>query len=84
MAAGRQGVVLPGAGRQVDGDRGESRRVDLRDRHAERAFSTGITTSIVDRTNHYVVTRDGQRFLVNLSAEDENSAPITVVSHWRR
>jgi hypothetical protein len=29
-----------------------------------------------------VVTRDGQRFLVNRSAEDENSAPITVVMHW--
>jgi len=26
--------------------------------------------------------RDGQRFLVNISAEDENSAPITVVLNW--
>ena len=46
-------------------------------------FSTGITTSIVDRTNNYVATRDGQRFLVNLGAEDENSAPITVVINWQ-
>ena len=45
-------------------------------------FTTGITTAIVDRRNHYVVTRDGQRFLVNISAEDENSAPITVVLNW--
>ena len=46
-------------------------------------FTTGITTSIVDRTNNYVVTKDGQRFLVNLGAEDENSAPITVVIDWQ-
>jgi eukaryotic-like serine/threonine-protein kinase len=46
-------------------------------------FNTGVTASFVDRRNQYVVTRDGQRFLVNISAEDENSAPITVVLNWR-
>jgi Tol biopolymer transport system component len=45
-------------------------------------FNTGITGSFLDRRNQYVVTRDGQRFLVNISAEDENSAPITVVLNW--
>jgi Tol biopolymer transport system component len=45
-------------------------------------FGTGITGSFVDRFNQYVVTRDGQRFLVNISAEDENSAPITVLMNW--
>ena len=45
-------------------------------------FNTGINASFVDRRNQYVVTRDGQRFLVNISAEDENSAPITVVLNW--
>jgi hypothetical protein len=45
-------------------------------------FNTGITASFVNRRNQYVVTR--QRFLVNISAEDENSAPITVVLNWRR
>jgi Tol biopolymer transport system component len=45
-------------------------------------FDTGIRTSFAGRRNHYVVTRDGQRFLVNISAEDENSAPITVVLNW--
>jgi len=45
-------------------------------------FNTGITTGFVDRRNQYVVTPDGQRFLVNISAEDENSAPITVVLNW--
>ena len=44
---------------------------------------TRIRTSFIDRTNHYVVTPDGQRFLVNISAEDENSAPITVVVNWQ-
>jgi hypothetical protein len=46
-------------------------------------FNTGITASFVNRRNQYVVTRDGQRFLVNISAEDENSAPITVVLNWQ-
>jgi eukaryotic-like serine/threonine-protein kinase len=46
-------------------------------------FDTGIRASFVNRRNQYVVTRDGQRFLVNVSAEDENSAPITVVLNWQ-
>ena len=46
-------------------------------------FNTGITASFVDRRNQYLVTRDGQRFLVNVSAEDQNSAPITVIVNWR-
>ena len=45
-------------------------------------FTTGITGSFVERFNQYVVTRDGQRFLINLSAEDQNSAPLTVVINW--
>ena len=45
-------------------------------------FVTGITGSFVDRFNQYVVTRDGRRFLINRSAEDENSAPITIVMNW--
>jgi hypothetical protein len=46
-------------------------------------FDTGIRASFVNRRNQYVVTRDGQRFLVNVSAEDENSAPVTVVLNWQ-
>jgi Tol biopolymer transport system component len=49
----------------------------------EALFDTGIRASFVDRRNQYVVTRDGGRFLVNVSAEDENSAPITVVLNWQ-
>jgi hypothetical protein len=45
-------------------------------------FSTGITGSFLDRRNQYVVARDGQRFHVNISAEDENAALITVVMNW--
>jgi hypothetical protein len=45
-------------------------------------FSTGIVGSFVDRRNHFVVAHDGKRVLVNLSAEEENPAPITVVINW--
>jgi eukaryotic-like serine/threonine-protein kinase len=45
-------------------------------------FSTGLTASFIDRRNQFVVTRDGQKFLVNISAEDENPSPITVVLNW--
>ena len=45
-------------------------------------FNTGITGSFVDRFNQYLVMGNGQRFMVNRSAEDENSAPITVVMNW--
>jgi dipeptidyl aminopeptidase/acylaminoacyl peptidase len=44
-------------------------------------FNTSITA--FNRRNQYVVTGDGQRFLVNLSAEDRDSAPITVVLNWQ-
>ena len=53
-----------------------------RDRRPARLFNTGIVGSIFHRRNQYVVTRDGQRFLVNISAEDESTAPITVVMNW--
>ncbi len=45
-------------------------------------FNTGIGGSFFDRFNQYLVTRDGQRVLVNRSADDEHSAPITVVMNW--
>ena len=32
--------------------------------------------------NLYDVSRDGQRFLVNLPLEWSNSSPITVVTNW--
>lgn len=42
-------------------------------------FNTGIMGAFVDRRNHYVVTGDGQRFLVNLTDESDTRAPIIVV-----
>jgi len=45
-------------------------------------FKTGVTSGHLDRRNQYLVSRDGQRVLVNLSEEDENAAPITVVVNW--
>jgi hypothetical protein len=45
-------------------------------------LDTGITGAFIDRRNQYVATRDGQRFLVNVSAEDTNPTPITVVLNW--
>jgi hypothetical protein len=44
-------------------------------------FDSGLRASFLER-DQYVVTQDARRFLVNLSAEDENSAPITVVWNW--
>jgi Tol biopolymer transport system component len=45
-------------------------------------FNTGISGAFFDRFNQYLVTRDGRRVLVNRSADDESSAPITVVMNW--
>ena len=44
-----------------------------------RLFNTGITGSFVDRFNQYLVMRDARHFIVNRSAEDENSAWLTCV-----
>ena len=38
-------------------------------------FDTGIRGGFLDRRNQYLVTKDGQRFLVNLSAEDRTPRP---------
>ena len=45
-------------------------------------FNTRVTSGHLGRRNQYLVSRDGQRVLVNLSDEDENAAPITVVVNW--
>jgi serine/threonine protein kinase/Tol biopolymer transport system component len=43
--------------------------------------ATGVALGIVGR-NQYVVTRDGQRFLVNQPGQQGFSAPLTVVLNW--
>ena len=50
---------------------------------AERLFNTNITTRLIEFRNHYVVSADGQRFLVVLSPEEEAPPPITIVLNWR-
>lgn len=49
---------------------------------AHALFDTGIRGLFVDRRNHYVATKDGQRFLFNLTPEEDVAAPITVVLNW--
>jgi hypothetical protein len=45
-------------------------------------FQTGVTEDLLGHV-HYAVSRDGQRFLVNLSADEDHGAPITVVLNWQ-
>lgn len=48
---------------------------------AMKLFDTrALTTS--DFRNHYVVTADGQRFLINSFPEDRGATPINVVKNW--
>ena len=44
-------------------------------------FQTQVT-GLVDARNHYVVSGDGQRFLVNTIVQEASSSPITVVVNW--
>jgi hypothetical protein len=44
-------------------------------------FVTRVT-GLADRRNHYAVSKDGQRFLVNTLVEEASSNPITVVLNW--
>jgi serine/threonine protein kinase len=44
-------------------------------------FATRVLT-ITEFRNHYAVTRDGQRFLINSLIEETTTNPITVVVNW--
>jgi eukaryotic-like serine/threonine-protein kinase len=44
-------------------------------------FDTRVPT-ITDIRNHYAVTADGQRFLINSMTEQRGSIPIDVVKNW--
>jgi hypothetical protein len=37
---------------------------------------------MTDFRNHYAVTADGQRFLVNSTLEETGATPISVVVNW--
>ena len=83
LARGRQGALLSCSRRDVDGSgrAQECRRHRIRSASSPsstRASRPGISIGAIST----FVTRDGQRVLVNLSEEDENAAPITVVVNW--
>ena len=44
-------------------------------------FQTHVVAGVTPMRTHYVPSRDGQRFLVNL-ATDAVISPITVVLNW--
>jgi hypothetical protein len=44
-------------------------------------FQTGVPAGVTANRTHYVPSRDGQRFLVNM-ALDAVASPITVVVNW--
>ena len=79
-ADGKELFYLALDGRLMGVDIKASSSVEAGAPHA--LFNTGIAGAYVDRFNQYLVMRDGQRFIVNRSAEDENSAPITVMMNW--
>jgi len=44
-------------------------------------FQTRVPEGVTANRTHYVPSRDGQRFLVNM-ASDTVASPITVVLNW--
>jgi hypothetical protein len=53
------------------------------------SFRAGIPEGLFEahvdpeaRRNHYLVTSDGKRFLVNVLAEEQKRADFTVVLNW--
>ena len=44
-------------------------------------FGTRVLT-LTDFRNHYAVTADGQRFLINSNVEETSATPISVVVNW--
>jgi Tol biopolymer transport system component len=46
-------------------------------------FATHVPSgSLTGNRNHFIVARDGQRFLVNNLLEEGNTQPITIVLNW--
>jgi len=44
-------------------------------------FDTRVLT-FTDFRNHYVVTSDGQRFLINSITQERSTTPIDIVKNW--
>jgi hypothetical protein len=47
-----------------------------------RALFQTRVIGLWDELNHYAVSKDGQRFLVNTVVEESTSNPLTVVLNW--
>ena len=45
-------------------------------------FQTRVPAGVTATRTHYVLSRDGQRFLVNAQSGDATPNPITVVLNW--
>ena len=69
---------------------GHDRKLMVVDVKLEPTFQVGVpkplfdtrVLTVTDFRNHYVVTSDGQRFLINSIIEERGSTPIDVVKNW--
>ena len=86
LAARREGIVLRRAGWPAHGGSHPSRveRPGPRRRCAGRAVRSPLGGAVqqADFRHQYMVSADGQRFLVDTVAEEANS-PITVILNWK-
>jgi len=48
----------------------------------KQLFQTRVPAGVTANRTYYVLSRDGQRFLVNSQTGDEPPKPITVVVNW--
>jgi serine/threonine protein kinase len=48
---------------------------------SQTLFATGVT-SLTNARNHYTVSPDGQRFLINVRAEEDISRPVHILVSW--
>jgi hypothetical protein len=46
-------------------------------------FKTGVAAGLAPYRNHYVPSRDGQRFLISVPTASPEPVPITVVLNWK-
>ena len=84
----RQGVVLPCAGRPLDG-RSASAKLPRQCDHARPTgplFDANVGGSFrcnLDIREAWTISRDGQRFLMNTIVERVSAPPITIILNWR-
>ena len=75
-------IVYLGRDRKPDVGRGEHRAPSHRG-PPSRLFTTRMLGFMATNTrNQYVVTADGQRFLINQPPDGASGSPLTVVVNW--